>query len=202
MENKTYKKYYRILAPILKFIFRVKVIGIENEPDEDTAVFVCSNHISVIDPIVISASLNHRQVRYMAKKEIFGVPVISFLARAFGAYPVDRNKADAGAVKKTIDMLKHGESVGMFPQGTRCAGVDPSTTKVRSGAGMICSRSGATLLPVHIKTKNYKFRLFRKIEIIIGEPIPYEKLKPEEGEAGEYASVANKIFDAILSLVK
>ena len=165
MQNKTYKKYYRILAPILKFIFHVKVTGIENEPGEDVPVFVCSNHISFVDPIVISASLKNRQVRYMAKKEIFDVPVISSLARAFGAYPVDRKKADAGAVKKTIDMLKNGDSVGMFPQGTRCAGVDPATTKVRSGAGMICSRAGATLLPIHIKTKNYKFRLFRKIEM-------------------------------------
>ncbi len=202
MENKVYKRYYRILAPILKFIFRVKVTGIENEPDENTAVFVCSNHISLIDPIVISASLNHRQVRYMAKKEIFGVPVIASLARAFGAYPVDRKKADAGAVKKTIDMLKNGESVGMFPQGTRCAGVDPSTTKPKAGAGMICSRAEATLLPVHIKTKNYKFKLFRKIEIIIGKPIPYSMMRPDGEERAESAVVSQKIFDAIVELGK
>lgn len=138
----------------------------------------------------------------MAKKEIFGVPVISSLARAFGAYPVDRKKADAGAVKKTIDMLKNGESVGMFPQGTRCAGADPSTTKPRPGAGMICSRAQATLLPIHVKTKNYKFRLFRRIEIIIGEPIPYEKLKPGDGERVENAEISQKIFDAILALGK
>ena len=138
----------------------------------------------------------------MAKKEIFGVPVIASLARAFGAYPVDRKTADAGAVKKTIEMLKDGESVGMFPQGTRCPMVDPATTKVRSGAGMICTKAEATLLPIHIKTKNYKYRLFRKIEIIIGKPIPYENLRSDAEKGSAYAEVSNKIFDAIVALGK
>lgn len=200
MQNKTYNKLYTVLAPILRFVFGIKIIGAENEPEEGIPVFVCSNHISFADPIIISASLNRRQVRYMAKKEIFKVPVISSLARAFGAYPVDRKRADAGTVKRTIEMLKNGDSVGMFPQGTRCAGQDPATTKVKPGAGMICVRSEATVLPVHIRTKNYKLRLFCKTELIIGKPIPYDSIKCEEGQSGEYAAVSQKIFDAILAL--
>lgn len=200
MKDKTYKKLYRVLSPILRFIFRVKITGAENEPEENTPVLVCSNHISMVDPIIISASLRHRQVRYMAKKELFGIPVVAAVVRTFGAYPVDRKNADAGALKKTIEMLKGGESVGMFPQGTRRPGVDPSDTKVRPGAGMICSRSGAAVLPVHIKTKNYKFRLFRKTEVIIGKPIPYEKLISDDGAAKEYGMITKKIFDEILSL--
>lgn len=200
MKDKTYKKIYRVLSPILRFIFRVKITGAENEPEEDTPVLVCSNHISMADPIVISVSLCHRQVRYMAKKEIFGVPVVASLVRAFGAYPVDRKNADAGALKRTIEMLKAGESVGMFPQGTRCPGVDPSETKVKPGAGMICSRSGAVVLPVHIKTKKYKFGPFRKTEVIIGKPIPYENLVTDDGAAKEYGMITRKIFDEILLL--
>lgn len=201
MENKTYKRYYRILAPILKLVFNIKVVGAENEPPEDTSVLVCSNHISLVDPIVISASLDRRQVRYMAKKELFDVPVLNSLIRAFGAYPVDRKRADAGAIKRTIEMLRAGDTVGMFPQGTRCPVVDPATTKVKPGAGMICTKSEASVLPIYIKTKNNKYMLFRRIEIIIGEPLPYEELKCNL-EHGEYAAISEKIFDAIVALGK
>ena len=111
--------HFLFLWPI-RFIFRIRVRGMKNEPKKKEGPYlVCSNHQSVVDPIVICAATRRQQPHFMAKEELFRVPVMGRIVRWLGAYPVARGKNDVGAVKKTVHMLENGVSVGMFPQGTR-----------------------------------------------------------------------------------
>jgi 1-acyl-sn-glycerol-3-phosphate acyltransferase len=138
----------------------------------------------------------------MAKKELFSVPVLGWLVGQLGAYPIDRKGANADVILKTIKMLEDGYCVGMFPQGTRRAGVDPETTPVKGGAGLIASKSKANVLPIHIKTKDYRIKAFRKVTLIIGDPIPYEEYTKGGELEGDSRAITQYIFDRIIALGK
>lgn len=194
--GRSYAILHAILRYPIRWIFRIHVHGAENEPKrgEGAYLLVC-NHLTVLDPVWLCAALDNQQPHFMAKAELFKVPVLSQLVRALGAYPIKRGGADVGAIRNTIKMLGEGRTVGMFPQGTRRKGVDPRTTEVRSGAGMIAVKSGAPVLPVYIRTKDNRPRLFRRIDIYIGKLITAEELEYSGASAGEYAKVSRYLFD-------
>ena len=137
----------------------------------------------------------------MAKKEDFSVPVFRRFARAMGAFPVDRKHGDVGAVKKTIGFLKNGECVGVFPQGTRKPGVHPKDTEIKNGIGMFADRAGVGILPVCIRTKKHKLKLFRRTEFVIGDYIPPEDIAFEDLAGKEkYQKIADYAFDKLVQL--
>ncbi len=193
-----YSGIYKVLARPVRWLFKCEAENTENLPEEGGAI-LCANHTSLLDVIIMSAVLN-RQIRYMAKKELFKVPLLSQLISALGAFPVDRGGADVAAIRKTISMVEGGELVGIFPQGTRHPGVDPRTTEVKNGVGMIAYRAKSSVVPVYIKTKNNRTMLFRKTKIIVGEPISYEELGYEKGGNAEYKAASELIFDRICTL--
>ena len=194
--TESYKKYYKFFAGIMGFLYNIKVEGAENIPEED-GFLVCSNHFSATDPIKICYAFKGHQVCYMAKKELFKLPVVSYLIKVLGAFPVDRSIADVGAIKRMMNILKSGENGGMFPQGTRHPEKDPRNTPIKAGAGMICAKTGATVVPVFIDQKNFKHRLFRRSTVIIGKPIPFESFAYDPEAHGEYARISKEIFDAV-----
>lgn len=199
--RKGYKVAHAILAGLVKFLFRVKVEGLENDPGEG-GFLLCSNHVTLLDPICISASLKKTEAFYMAKKELFKIPVISSLLRAFGAYPVNRGAGDLGAIHKTVDILKEGHCVGIFPQGTRCRGKALEDTKFKNGAALVLSKTEVPVLPVRVKIKNNKWCPLRKIVIVIGKRIEPEDLKidPEKNKSEEMARITSIIFERIKEL--
>jgi 1-acyl-sn-glycerol-3-phosphate acyltransferase len=141
------------------------------------------------------------QIRFMGKKELFKVPVLGAFLRAIGCYPVDRKSSDITALRTTINLLKDNDCVGIFPQGTRQPGVDPSTTSVKNGVGLIAARSGADVLPVCIKTKGGKTRMFRKNYLVIGKLIKNEEFDFENNKGSEgHQRVAERIFDNVCEL--
>ncbi len=183
---------------IVRLIFRIRVVGRENEP-ETGGFLVCSNHISASDPVVLTAAMEH-QVCFMGKKELFKIPVLSWLMRSLGGFPVDRRGGDVGAVKHSIRLLEQGKCVGMFPQGTRHPGEDPRATTVRNGAAMIAYHANATVVPVFIHRKDNTPKLFRKTTVVIGRPVPFADFAYNAEEKGEYARISNDIFDRVCTL--
>ena len=197
--------FYTVIRALLGFparlLFRVRRIGRKNEPKrEDGPYLVCANHQTVLDVVFIAASLKRQQPHFMAKAELFKVPVLGWLVRKLGAFPVSRGKGDVGAVKHSISLLNSGRSVGMFPQGTRCPERNPRDCKVKFGAGLIAAHTNATVLPVFIKMKNQKWRFLRRVTLIVGEPIPFEKFEYQDGVSGEYARITEMIYDEICRL--
>lgn len=201
MKSKFYIAARFCLGWLAKLIFLLSFKGRENEPTEEEGPYlVCSNHISMVDPIFICAALSRQQPRFMAKAELFKVPGLSWLIRNLGAFPVERNGADAGVLKKSIKMLEDGYCVGMFPQGTRRKGVDPKTTPVKAGAGLISSRAKAQVLPVYIKVKNNKVAFLRPVKIIVGKPISYDEYTRGGELEGKNKEITQYIFDRICEL--
>lgn len=207
-----YSRAHGVLARFLLWLFRVRVRYPEREPDENTTYLLCSNHISALDPVLIAAAVSHRQPHFMGKKELFRIPLLGGLLRTLGAFPVDRT-GDVGAIKTSLALLEQGNCVGIFPQGTRCAGKTPreAADKVKNGAGLLCDKAHVAVLPVCLKTKNNRLRVFRRVELIFGKPVSYETLArraPDEvsadttahGRQAEYARISYAIFERICAL--
>ncbi len=197
--SRAYRFCYAFFAGIVGFLFRIRVVNPENEPDTGRFV-VCANHVSATDPVVICYAFRKHQVRYMAKKELFSIPLLSSLIRMLGAFPVDRGGNDVGAIRRAVEMIKEGKCMGIFPQGHRYPVVDPRTTKTKNGAALIATRAEADIMPVYIMRKNNKFKIFRKTYVIIGERIPFADLHYDPQADGEYARITSEIFDKVCTV--
>ncbi|MBO5286691.1 MAG: 1-acyl-sn-glycerol-3-phosphate acyltransferase [Clostridia bacterium] len=197
--NRFYRTMKRLFGKLFKFLFRVKIVNPEKEI-EGVPFVVCCNHTSLFDVCVISLAMKN-QIRYMAKKEIFKVPILAQFVKAMGAFPVDRKAGDVGAVKKSIEILEGGECLGVFPQGTRQPRVNPRDAKIKNGIGMFASRANVGILPVCIKTKKNKLRFFRKTEFIIGDYIPPQDIA-FEGLSGKerYEKISEYAFSKVADL--
>ncbi|QNK55386.1 1-acyl-sn-glycerol-3-phosphate acyltransferase [Paenibacillus sp. PAMC21692] len=150
-----------MLRVLYRLLFRLEARGLHHIP-KDGPVILASNHISNLDPPTIGV-LVPRKVNFMAKEELFKVPVFGPLIRAFGAFPVKRGGVSKDAIKSAITLLKEGNVLGIFPEGSRKT---PGAAK--KGAAMIAVRSGATIVPVAIVGG---YRLFRKTRVCYGEPL-------------------------------
>ena len=188
-----------LLSGAIKIIFNVKIVNPENEPDEGRYI-VCANHVSATDPIVICYAFKKHQVHYMAKKELFKIPVLSTLIRMLGAFPIDRSGSDVGAIKTAVSIVDSGKCLGIFPQGHRYPGEDPRKTATKNGAALVAARTSADVVPVYLWRKNNDMKLFGRTYVIIGEKIPFEALGYDKDESGAYAKMTEKIFDRICTL--
>ena len=137
---------------------------------------------------------------FMAKAELFRVPVLRWIVRKLGAFPVSRGKGDVGAVKHAVNLLKSGRSVGMFPQGTRCPEKELRDCRIKYGAGLIAAQAQAQVLPVYLKMKNRRWKFFRRVDVIVGEPIPFERCAYQAGVSGEYGRMTEMIYEEICRL--
>ncbi len=187
---------------LINCFYRCKVEGEENIPEEGK-LLVCSNHISLHDPIAIAAA-SKRQICYMGKKELFRIPLFGSFLKALGAFPIDRKGGDVGAIRHSIKLLQGGNAVGIFPQGTRHRYVDPAGTPVFTGAGMLADKTSSPVLPVRIVTKNNRLcPVFRKVVLKIGKPVEIDELRAgtENMSSSErYKVISERIFAKILEL--
>lgn len=125
---------------------RWKVYGRKNLPSQGPVVLV-ANHISLWDPVVAGVALR-RRVYFMAKQELFDMPVVGQVIRALGAFPVKRGQADFSATRRALALLRQGEVVGIFPEGGRQFG---STGNFHPGAALLAVKTGAPIVPVALK---------------------------------------------------
>ena len=193
MRNEYYGKVHDLLSPIVRFFHPYEVKGLENVPDEP--VVLCPNHSSWWDPIlVISVLRRDFPLRVMAKKQLFHIPILKTFLRKLGVFPVDRGNSDIGALKNSIQGLKEGWSLMLFPEGTRVRKGKKIT--IKAGAAMIAIRSGVRMVPVYIGTGK---RIFRKIPIIFGKP--YSPVySGRRGTAEEYQANAEEIMRQVYEL--
>ena len=196
-EIKNYSFWRALLGAPLRGLFGVKLIGKENIPKEG-GILICSNHIGMRDPVLLAASYP-RQVRFLAKKELFSVPIIRGIITAWGAIRLDRSTSDVGALKKAEEMIRFRQTVAIFPQGHRNPSVPVEETEFKHGASFIASHTGCSVLPVYIQTKNQKYGLFRRVKIHVGQLIPHEALAPKDSE-NAYDAITKRIQKAIVAL--
>ena len=186
------KVIYAIAKWFVNFIFRIEILGEENIP-KDGPCMVCLNHISAWDPPVVVLSFK-RRVRFMAKHELFKIPVVSWVLKAMDTIPLKRGASDIAAFKVALGALKNGEVLGIFPTGTRER--IKKDAPVKSGAALFASKSGAPVVPVYIKAD---YKPFSKIKIVVGKPMVFECAEKHASQA-ELADFASKIYSEILKL--
>ena len=187
MRNKFYARAWRILRPIVLFFLPVELRGTENLEDE--AAILCANHSSAWDPILLVLAMPQSfNLRIMAKKQLFSIPLVRWFLRNMGVFPVDRGNSDIGAVKTAISSLRDGWNLFLFPEGTRVK--KPGQVMPKSGAGMMAIRAGVKMVPVFIGTAK---RLFRKTVIIFGKPF-MPTYTGRKGTAEEYQANTDEVM--------
>ena len=193
-EWKPSRFWYVVIRAFFTVVFHtiwpVRVRGLEHVPRKGAAIIVC-NHLSLVDPFVVGYAAN-RIVNFMGKEELFGTPIIGFLIRKVGAFPVDRTRRDPSAMRTALQVLKSGELLGMFPEGTR------STTgemlEFRAGAARLAARTEVSLIPAAVHNTGKAMppgKLIRpaRIGISFGEPFDLSELynRNDRGEAMDRA---------------
>ncbi len=186
--------WYRAMRVFFGVVFHtawpLRVEGAEHVPRQGAAVVV-SNHLSLIDPFVVGYAAN-RLVNFMGKEELFRTPFVGFLIRQLGAFPVDRGRRDASAMRIALQVLKAGELLGMFPEGTRSTGGE--MLEFRTGAVRLATKTRSPIIPVAVRNTNHAMppgRIIRpaRISVRFGEPFELTELyeSNSKGEAMERA---------------
>lgn len=180
---------FRFLLRVLyTLLFRLEARGTENIPTTGPVV-LASNHLSNFDPPTVGVKVK-RKVYFMAKEELFRVPVFGPLIRAFGAFPVKRGGVSKDAIKSAITLLKEGNVMGIFPEGSR----NNQSGAAKKGAAMIAVRSGAAVVPVAIVGK---YRPFSKIVVCYGKPVDLTALIEESSP-----DMLEQVTDAIMARIR
>lgn len=167
-----------VVYGILKPIYRFEVIGREHFPKEG-GVLLCSNHIHNFDPPVVGINAP-RPVHFMAKEELFSVPILGKLVPHLNAFPVKRGMSDREALRKGLAILKDGHVLGLFPEGTRSK--TGELKKGLAGAGFFALRTDAAIVPCAIIGP---YKAFRKLKVVYGKPIDMENLRERKASAEE-----------------
>lgn len=165
-----------VVKSIFKPWYRIEALGVENFP-MDGGVLLCCNHIHNLDPIVAGIMVP-RPVHYMAKEELFSIPVLGNIVRKCNAFPVKRGLADRDALRTGLKILKDGKVLGLFPEGHRSK--TGELGKGLAGAGFFALRSDALVVPCAIIGP---YRSFKKLKVIYGKPIPMEEVKQTKASA-------------------
>jgi 1-acyl-sn-glycerol-3-phosphate acyltransferase len=154
-----------VVRALARTIWRARVFGAENVPAGGPLIVAC-NHISYYDPPVLGC-LCPRRLRYIAKKELFTIPVLGPVIRALGAYAVDRQGSAAGAIKRSLHVLESGGAVGIFPEGTRNLRGEAAA---QTGVALLATLGQVPVVPARIRGTDRALRLAR-IDVAFGAPL-------------------------------
>lgn len=191
---------WSIVSPTLHTYFRGKIYGANRVPQNGSCIAVC-NHASYFDPPILSNCLG-RPVAFMAKEELFNVPLLKQVIELYGAYPVKRSQSDRSAIRAALKVLENGWIAGIFLDGTRSR--DGRIHRPKLGAALIAAKAGVPIIPVSlwgtekIITKNSLIPRSIPITIRIGEVIePPRSTKKEELQAvtDRCAAIINSLHD-------
>lgn len=191
-----YKIFY-IVKPVFRFLLRIKSEGVENIPREGPCI-IASNHRSHLDPPVINI-ISPRPVLFLAKRELFEVPVLGWFIRKAGAIPVNRDGRDVSSLKRALNALKDGNCIGIFPEGRRAK--PGEFRRPQSGVGFLIEKAKAPVVPALIEGTdkilpvNSKLpKLFMyNIHVKVGKPINFHGIN-------DYQHIADKVMEEIKSL--
>lgn len=197
--NRLFIFIYYVVGFISYVLHPTTVEGMEKLPE--SGVLLCPNHSSNWDPILVALRLpvNYR-LHIMAKEELFQNPLLGWLLKKVGAFPVSRGNTDINAVKRSIQAIKDGDNLLIFPEGTTIRNgigyADGLPAHAKAGVAMIGVRTGATLVPVFVDGEK---KLFRRTRIIFGDP--YEpRYTGRRGTAEEMQKIADDLLEAAYAL--
>jgi len=184
---------FPLVRALAGFLCPWRLEGAENVPSSGAFILV-SNHINWKDPPWMEFALG-RAIRYMAKRELFQVPVIGYILRAIGAFPVRRGEADRGALQMALAVLAAGQPLGFFPEGHRSE--SGQLLRGRPGVAFIAQHSDAPIIPFAVSgTKDARLGRFWRRDILFRAGAPFRV-----GDLGLSSDDPQAIADAIMRRV-
>lgn len=159
------------------------------------AVVICANHVHALDPVAL-AMVRYRQIHFMAKKELFRKKSVSWLLTALGAFSVDREGNDIKAMRKSMEYLKSGEVLGIFPEGTRSK---TGQLSFHEGAVTFALRTGAALVPAGMAVS---FKPFRRHRVVVGEPLDLSAYQGKKASKEDIATVNQMLEERVRALTE
>ncbi|MHB8074932.1 lysophospholipid acyltransferase family protein [Desulfosporosinus fructosivorans] len=195
---------YEFAKGMFSFQFKImgwNIQGVENIPAEGP-VILAINHQSIWDPLVAASSLP-RKVSFMAKEELFSIPVLGKVFSKLGAFPVKRGQGDMNAIRQSLAILKEGSVLGLFPEGTRSK--NGEIQKGLPGMVLLMEKSKATVVPVKVYgTRKLLTKGWGNIAVVVGKPMTPEMLKAPDGVENRREWIADRIMKAMheLSIAK
>lgn len=184
-----------LVFPLHRVLWRPAIDGAEHIPVTGAAV-LAPNHESLLDPFFLSLA-TQRVVHYMAKAELWDIPLLGPICEGFAAFPVRRGESDGGAIGSAMELLRAGELLGVFPQGT-C--LPYRERRWRRGAARLALEAGCPLIPVALVHTERALRPGKpklglpQVRVIVGEP-----LLPEGPATLEAADVLTARLEAAIS---
>jgi len=177
-----------VVRSIFHMLYDIEFIGMDKLPQEG-AFIICANHISNLDPVLLVAFVR-RNVRFMAKHELYKIPVLGGILTAVGAFPVNREAVEITSIKHALGLLKKGEVMGIFAQGSRATSeVDEESGK--AGVAMFAVRANVPVVPVGIKGS---YRPFTRIVVNIGEPMYFQEEEGKKMRSAELSVLTKQIM--------
>jgi len=166
-DSRDQKRFYFHATPLRKtiiallraaffFVMDMRVEGLDNFP-LDGPVIVISNHVTNFDVFPMQLALP-RPIFYMGKTELFNNPITDALFRNLGAFPVSRDKKDAWAYNQALKVLAHGQTLGMFPEGTRSKGRGLGVA--RTGVARMAIETDTQIVPMAVVGSDKFFKRF------------------------------------------
>lgn len=200
-QRSVYRWGHRLTNLFCKSMGHLEVQGVNHIPREG-GVLLVSNHVSLLDPVIVGSAAS-REIHYMARSNAFSIPGLGMLISAYNAYPVNRGAADLGALRKTISLLKTGNAVLIFPEGTRSA--DGTLGDARDGACFIACRARVPTVPVfHSGAERMLPRGSRclrraQLTVVFGPPIELAAGE-SENKRNIYKQMGEQMMQAIANL--
>ena len=155
---------------VSKVLFFVRIEGRENIPKDRNCVLM-GNHQCILDPLMLALCVPDREIHFMGKKELWNNKLLGWAFTKVHGFPVDRGNMDMGAIRTAMNVLKEGDTLGIFPEGTRSR--TGHMLPLLGGASMLALRSRCDVIPVYIDG-NYK--PFRRMVVRVGEPVEMSDL--------------------------
>lgn len=186
-----------IAGPLVYGLFGLKVIKGKNNIPADGAAIAAGNHIHFADPVFLYFA-QKRQLRYMAKAELFKNKFLGWVCGSYGAFPVERGSADTESLSTAQQVLEDGKVLGIFPEGTRSK--NGRVGRGKTGVMHIAYQSGAPIYPFAVFAKKSPLKLGSKYTIAYGEPVTAAELGVVNGTPREYRDATRKLMSIITEL--
>lgn len=196
-----YRLGYTLSKVVAKLGFRLRIYGRENLIEDGPAI-LASNHASYLDPPLVGVSCR-KDIYFLARKSLFEKPVFGPIIAQLNTVPVDRDRGDVGAVRAMIKLLKSGNRVLVFPEGTRSK--DGNLQPARAGVGLLIAKSLAPVVPVRVfgsyaaLPRSGGIR-FVPITVVIGKPLFFTKQDLGTDERAAYQVLGDRVMAAIRAL--
>jgi 1-acyl-sn-glycerol-3-phosphate acyltransferase len=200
---------YVLLGPLLRLVFRPRIEGLENVPDSGPAI-VAGNHLSFSDHFLMPAMLR-RRITFLAKAEYFTGPglkgrLTAFFFRSAGQIPVDRSGKEAGqaAIREGLKVLRRGELLGIYPEGTRSH--DGRLYKGKVGVAVMALKAGVPVVPCAMigtfeaQPPGKVIPNVHPVTIRFGRPLDFSRYAGMEQQKAILRAVTDEIMYAILAL--